>query len=94
MIADADALDRILRRLQPLHAAEVIEGWRNMAQAGMHEALAADLMARHYDPRYQRSRERKGDRGMTLEAADLSGAGLAELALQVEAAVLHLCGKI
>lgn len=45
-----------LDRLRPLHSVEVVAGWRRMAAAGDVEALAADLVRRHYDPRYAKKR--------------------------------------
>ncbi len=92
VIADPVELGRILERLRPSHAGEVIEGWLGMAAAGAYQALAADLMARHYDPRYLKSRSRREGLRVEIPATDLSPAGLEGLALQVERAVLAVLG--
>jgi tRNA 2-selenouridine synthase len=47
----ADLLERLPDRLGRKRLAE----WREMAEAGAHEALAAELMDVHYDPAYRRS---------------------------------------
>ncbi len=90
VIADPEELDRILRQLQPLHTAEVIDGWRGMARGGQFQALAADLMLQHYDPRYARQRARADATAVVVAAADLSEAALGRLAGQVAAAVAVL----
>jgi len=90
VIADGAELARIIAQLQPLHAAEVIEGWQAMAAMGHFNVLAADLMARHYDPRYAKSRTGKGRAERVVVASDLSAPWVAALAGQVEAAVLGL----
>lgn len=58
--ADPAALADRIERLRPLQPAEVIGRWHGLAAAGDFEALAADLMDRHYDPRYAKSRARHG----------------------------------
>ena len=90
VIADGAELARIIARLQPLHAAEVIDGWQAMAATGQYRALSADLMVRHYDPRYAKSRADKGRVEHVVAADDLTGPAVAALAGQVEAAVLSL----
>ena len=58
-IADDPArLGALIERLQPFHAKALIEDWRTLAADGALEALAASLMAEHYDPRYARQRTR------------------------------------
>ena len=102
VIADSAELDRILRQMVPLHAAEVIDGWRAMAAAGAYAALAQDLMARHYDPRYAKSRERKAAAGlrahkaagMIVTAGCLSPVSLDGLAGQVAAAVQQVARAV
>ena len=80
--------------MMPLHAAEVIDGWRAMAAAGAYAALAQDLMARHYDPRYAKSRERKAAAGMIVTAGCLSPVSLGGLAGQVAAAVQQVARAV
>ncbi len=50
----------VIDRLRHLHGAEVVQGWQAMADAGAFRDLAADLMRRHYDPRYEKHRARMG----------------------------------
>jgi tRNA 2-selenouridine synthase len=85
LIADPARLDHVIGLLRPLHAAEVIAGWQAMALAGDHAALADDLMARHYDPRYARHRARAE---VPVTVIDVDGLDdLPALAGQVAAAV-------
>lgn len=58
LVADGAALARVLDRLRPYHAASDIADWQAMGQRGDFPALAAALMAAHYDPRYAKSRAR------------------------------------
>lgn len=52
--ARADLFD-LLERLPDRLGRKRLEAWRAMAEAGAHEALAAELMEAHYDPAYRRS---------------------------------------
>lgn len=62
-----------IERLRPLHAAERITGWIQQARAGDFEALFADLIAQHYDPRYARQRLKQSVRpAKSLALDDLS----------------------
>lgn len=87
---DPASLIRLIERLRGLQPSEVIETWLTLAAAGQTEALAADLMARHYDPRYRKQRGEKTDAGPALALDDLSDAGLdraaSQLARLIEAA--------
>lgn len=80
IIADRAALARILDVLRPLHAAQVIDGWLDLAAAGDDTALAADLMARHYDPRYASHRARMGGEEARFDLPDLEPDTLERLA--------------
>ncbi|MFD1510210.1 tRNA 2-selenouridine(34) synthase MnmH [Lacimonas salitolerans] len=63
----ADTLDA----LRPYHSAKQIEAWQEMAAQGAFQALAADLIALHYDPRYQKkAAARAGDIEVQLDALD------------------------
>ena len=53
---DAPALVPRLRKLVPFVGHDVVAGWLRLAEAGDHQALARDLVERHYDPSYQRLR--------------------------------------
>ena len=57
--------------LVPGDPAEVIGDWLRLAGDGAVEPLALGLMARHYDPRYEKHRARSGgaqDRTVTTES--------------------------
>ncbi len=75
--ADPAALDAALSRLPKHHSKETIAGWKALAQAGETEALAAALIADHYDPAYRRMTARR-DRPVLgrVEMADVSEAEL------------------
>ncbi|WP_413874002.1 tRNA 2-selenouridine(34) synthase MnmH [Albidovulum sp.] len=69
--ADRARLARVIALLRPLHPAEVIGEWLRLAGDGAFETLALGLMARHYDPRYERHRARIGgaqDHTVTTES--------------------------
>lgn len=86
IVADRAALGRLLDSLRPLHPAEVIDTWLAMAAAGDDRALAADLMARHYDPRYERHRARIACTDMArFDLPDLAPTTLAHLADDIAA---------
>jgi tRNA 2-selenouridine synthase len=61
---DKSRLADVISKLTSLHSKERIALWRGMALQGAFQALAADLMAEHYDPRYERHRARM-DQPMT-----------------------------
>jgi tRNA 2-selenouridine synthase len=91
LIADPQRLAAIIDQLRPAHSAEVIEGWQAMAGAGQFEPLAADLMERHYDPRYLKHRARVAEGRFTEIAAErLEEGDLPELAAQVARRVKDL----
>jgi tRNA 2-selenouridine synthase len=60
LMADGVRLQARLAALKPFHAAAQIELWQEMARAGAFAALAADLVAQHYDPRYIKAQARQG----------------------------------
>ncbi|MCO5128170.1 MAG: tRNA 2-selenouridine(34) synthase MnmH, partial [Rhodobacteraceae bacterium] len=85
---DRERLDETIALLRPLHAAEVIEAWGALAAAGDFAGLAEDLMRRHYDPRYNRHRDRfDAAPGEVVEAPSLLPEALDGLADKVLAAV-------
>jgi tRNA 2-selenouridine synthase len=51
-----ERLEATIAALRPYQPAARIEAWQAMAMAGQYAALAESLIARHYDPRYQRMR--------------------------------------
>ncbi len=88
IVEDDDLLVDRLNALKPYQSSETIEHWIALAGEGEHEALAAELMARHYDPRYGRQRDRHDRPTLaTLEAERLDEVGLDKLADQLARAV-------
>lgn len=88
--ADRAELAALIDRLRPFHAAEVIEVWQAFAAAGDLAPLAGDLMARHYDPRYEKHRARHGAAEAVIGAPSLEPEALPGLAAQVIAAAAAL----
>lgn len=56
LIEDAEQLRQTLKGLVRFHGYDQIATWQDHAQRGSFEALARELMDRHYDPRYAKSR--------------------------------------
>ncbi|WP_031554548.1 tRNA 2-selenouridine(34) synthase MnmH [Parvularcula oceani] len=81
---DPAALADVLDQLRPLHPRERIEHWHELAQGHAFEALAAELMERHYDPRYRRMRERGDAPAAILRLDDLSEESLSGAAEEIE----------
>lgn len=77
---DKSALGALLDKLRPFHAGERIERWHAQAQSGEWQALAAGLMADHYDPRYAKSAALRTDAVHRIELSDLDDATLARTA--------------
>lgn len=90
MTADAARLAATVALLRPLHPAEVVDGWQAMALTADFAGLAEGLMARHYDPRYEKHRARMAAGFVEVMADDLSAAALPALADRVAAAVRSL----
>lgn len=85
---DPAALDRALSRLPRHHAKAAVSEWRAMAARGEIAALAAELIAAHYDPAYERTglaRDRPVLERVLL--TDLTPAGLAGAARTVTRAL-------
>lgn len=71
-IADPAALNVTLGLLVPFHGNAQVLAWQAMAVEGRFESLAGELMERHYDARYVKSREaREGGTFETLKLTDL-----------------------
>ncbi len=88
---DPARLADVIDRLRPSHAATVIETWQRLAASGQTEALAADLMRRHYDPRYEAHRARYArPEDPEVAADDLSAAVLPALADRIAATLVAL----
>lgn len=89
--ADEDRLEAVLRSLSPLHPAERIEHWLTLAADRAHEALAAELMELHYDPRYAKQLARfDGQRCDMIRLDDLGADSLAQAAPALARAVAAL----
>lgn len=57
-VADVEALGRRLEPLKELHGAATLARWRQQAREGSLRDVVTDLLARHYDPMYERSTTR------------------------------------
>lgn len=87
---DAVRLAGLIDLLRPMHAADVINGWHGLAAAGEFEVLAGDLMARHYDPRYEKHRARMERAGIEIVVDVLGEDALPGIATRVAAALTGL----
>lgn len=90
LITDPTRLATVIDRLKPAHAADQIAAWQSMVEAGAFEVLAADLMARHYDPRYSKHRARSAAPVAEVEADRLDEAGLDWMADALERQIARL----
>lgn len=54
-----ELLSERLSGLVPLQGRDRVAGWQALVREGAMEALAGELIAAHYDPRYAKSRERR-----------------------------------
>ena len=84
LTADTNRLTWVLGRLPGRHGRAAVERWRALALAGLHEALAIELMEAHYDPAYARwGRNHPRPRVETIELDDLSGASISSAAARI-----------
>ena len=84
VIADRPMLDEAFARLPAHHGRRVLEDWAAFADAGQYEALADQLIERHYDPAYARAnRKAERPRMATLELPDLTPNDLARAADEI-----------
>jgi tRNA 2-selenouridine synthase len=81
---DPEALIGLLSRLPDRPGRKRLEAWTGLVREGALEALAADLIAVHYDPAYRRS-SRKGERTMrgTVGLDRLDAEGFEQAAREV-----------
>ncbi len=84
IIEDRARLSDVLEKLRSYHGAEVIARWHGLAEAGEMEALAAALMAEHYDSRYGKARAEKPDIS-ALEVAGLAASDIDAVAARIAA---------
>jgi tRNA 2-selenouridine synthase len=87
LTCDADRLAATVDLLRPMHAAEVVEDWLQLAASGQFTALADSLMERHYDPRYGKHRARMAVPVAEVGVSDLRPEALPGLAALVAEAV-------
>ncbi|MBM9595667.1 tRNA 2-selenouridine(34) synthase MnmH [Roseitranquillus sediminis] len=87
--SDQDTLLTTIGNLRRLCGAEVVVRWEGLAQEGQHGTLARELMERHYDPRYAKSRG-EIDVAATVWSDSLDDASLDRLAGEVERALQQL----
>jgi tRNA 2-selenouridine synthase len=86
MIADLEALDAALAKLPVQISKKTRDAWRALAAQGEFEALAADLLAKHYDSAYDRA-TRQEERKLlgAIHLAGLAPNDLSSAADQIEA---------
>ncbi len=85
MVADPVRLVAVIERLRPAHSAEQIALWQAQAGAGDFLSLADGLMQRHYDPRYDKHRDRMDASFAEVGAQGLGPQDLSQLADQIAA---------
>ena len=84
IVADPDRLDGVLTSLTRMQGHARVTEWRELAQKGAFQALAADLMRQHYDPRYAKQRDRdETGRIATLRADRLDPAEIESLGARI-----------
>jgi tRNA 2-selenouridine synthase len=93
MTAEVEDFAGLIEQLRPYHAAERIEEWQALFAAGAHEDLASALMADHYDPRYAKSRARRGESRAGIALDDLSDAALDAATARIAAEVERSFGR-
>lgn len=83
LVEDAELLHARIERLRPYQPKDRIAAWHDWAKRGQFAALAEELIAEHYDPRYRRT-GREGRREIGVVATDdLTDADLARVAERV-----------
>jgi tRNA 2-selenouridine synthase len=90
-LADRAAFDSGLERLPSRPGRKTLEAWRELADAGDVEALAAALMEAHYDPAYDRVSRRDERPGLGSIALDGLGPAELEAAADEVAALVRRC---
>lgn len=84
IVEDKARLLKTLGKLRTYHAAGTIEHWCKLAENSEMEALAAALMAEHYDPRYGKARADKAE-VTTLPVSGLATEDINAVAAQIAA---------
>jgi tRNA 2-selenouridine synthase len=94
VVADRALFDAALARLPVPPGRKALARWRDLADAGDLEALAADLMRNHYDPAYDRAAKKQPTRrlgvvelaGLTAEAQEAGAEAIAATVRDLAAA--------
>ena len=91
LIADRSVLHGILAELVKYHGHAQVKVWQELAAAEKFEALAGDLMQRHYDTRYEKSRmDREFELCAEVTFEDLDDSELNRAADRITALVSYL----
>ena len=85
--ADPARLLQVIGLLRPYHPRDTIAAWEELARSGLFPQLALELMRDHYDPRYQKHRERGAPKTRTLTTESLTPEALDDLAARLSAAI-------
>lgn len=86
ILQDAPKLRATLARLAPMIGHKAVAEWSMLAQEGSYEAFTAAIMAKHYDPRYEKSRARcEAQTLKTVRLGALDDAGLAQATREIKA---------
>lgn len=94
IVANKELLAQVINQLRPYHAGDVVDGWLALADQGAFETLATELMAVHYDPRYEKHRARMNRaEALTLDLPDLSVGMIDEAARRLAEHVAELEGR-
>jgi len=94
LVEDAAKLAGVIELLRQAHPREQIEVWHKMAAEGAFAALADSLMEAHYDPRYDKHRERMAVPLVEIAVDRLDDADLDALTARVAAEVVRLSGAV
>ena len=89
-LEDRAAFSRRLDRLIRLQGHVAVDAWKTAIGEGRFTEVAADLIERHYDPRYAKARARVGaEVAETVVAESLDDAGIDRLAEDLAEAVIR-----
>lgn len=88
LIAAPGRTEEIIAGLKRLQGADTVERWTGLLREGAFQTLAAELMERHYDPRYAKQRGRgEGDFLGTLKTEGLQPDDVERIADRLDAMV-------
>ncbi|RBI86544.1 tRNA 2-selenouridine(34) synthase MnmH [Rhodosalinus halophilus] len=87
LTADRAALLAVLEKLAPYHGHAQVEAWQALARAGAFAALAEELIAAHYDPRYAKSARRRAPPRAVARLEQLEPEEFAQAARRIRGAV-------